>query len=270
MVAAAVAIALLVAACGDSVLSNSESIVVAASSSVESSSASTSAPSAETTTTPVETTTTSAETTTSLGPWDPKPLPPEIKTAAEDRFVQFLDALHSDDPTTAIEFWSGYPGFKDGEQEFALFLAEFDWLTIEGGLGFFVVPSFGFTVASPVVTVFSVGDTLSAASFVMSLPEDGTQFLIERLPQPWPEAGAELSVELGPNNTLKVLGVPIEGGARAFLGYDELEVTVNQESLTTTIQLPDDLPTDAVVTFTSATPEVPAAMAIALQDLIEG
>ncbi len=263
LAAAAVAVALLAAACGDSPLPRSETISIAASSAVTSSSAPT------TEVLSAETTTTLAQTATSFGPWDPKPLTPETKQAAEERFVQFLDALHSGDPESGIEFWSGYPGFEDEEQEFAAFLADFDWLTIEGGLGFFVVPSFGFTVASPVVTVFSVGDTLRAASFVMSLPEDGIPLLIDRLPQAWSQVGDDLPVEVGPDNTLIVEGVPTEGGARAFLGYDELEVVVDYDSSTTNIQLPDDLPADGVITFTSATPEVPAAMAIVVQTLLD-
>lgn len=183
--------------------------------------------------------------------------------AEVDRFVrEFLDAVWSADPA-ARDMWTGYPEpDATADEIFERFLEEYEWIRTSDDFGWSVMASAGF-LPQPVVTI--TNNEGEAGAFVLSLGFDGSPTVIQRLPSGGqadaftPATGATVA----PGGVITFDGVPIEGGARAYLNGTELaDVTVDHEALTTSMRLPDELPEMVILTFTAATPEVPTAVAV--------
>lgn len=112
----------------------------------------------------------------------------------------------------------------------------------------------------PVVTI--TDHEREACALVLSLGSQGV--VIQRLPtkdgddrfEPVP------SSLVAPEDVLTVAGVPVEGGARAYLYGTELQVQVDHETQSMSVMLPDRLPEVVILTLTTATSEIPAAVAV--------
>lgn len=177
-----------------------------------------------------------------------------------NRFMErFLDLVWRDDPT-ARTLWSGYPEHDAlADAAFDGFLEEFEWVKSSDDIGWWVDASAGFSTM-PVVTI--TDHEREACSLVLSLGSKGV--VIQRLPtkdgddrfEPAPFA------MVAPGEVLTVSGVPVEGGARAYLYGTELQVRVDHETQSMSVTLPDRLPEVVILTLTTATPEIPAAVAV--------
>lgn len=198
----------------------------------------------------------------------PPPLPDGLSeqdiAEANDFMTEFMNAYFSNDPI-ARDMWSGYP-YSDAEADavFEKFLIDFEWAKRTDDIGWSVVAAGGFGT-SPVVTVVDNNYGMAAA-FVLSPSSGDFPVQIQRLPEPAP-ASDRIDPPLGsvvkPGDVITFSGIPVEGGARAYIWINEIEnVTVDHETLTTSIVLPDDLPEIVVVTLSLATPELPGAMAL--------
>ncbi|MGB5756606.1 MAG: hypothetical protein WBM50_06800 [Acidimicrobiales bacterium] len=137
-------------------------------------------------------------------------------------------------------------------------ISDFGWLSTEPDLEYLVVPSWGWTVAAPVVVVSSPG---RAAAFLVGYDVAGNPSEIVRLPSPAPAPDPPEGTMVAAGDIITLPGVSVEGGARAFVDDIEIPAEVDHERLVTTAQLPDELPESFVLTVTRATPEFPAATA---------
>lgn len=188
----------------------------------------------------------------------------EVIAEATDLMSTFLDAIFSGDPA-ARDFWSGYPEpDAEADNTFEQFLVDFEWVRAADDIGFKVVPSAGFT-PSPVVVVTDYDENVAA--FVLSAGTSDQPALIQRLPQ----FGTDLVIPTAgsvvmPGDTVAILGIPVEGGARAYFDYlataEIEEVIVDHVSGTTSVVLPDELPEVIVLTFSLASPELPTAFTV--------
>lgn len=132
------------------------------------------------------------------------------------------------------------------------------WPSIE------VVASTGWTQASPIVVV-RIGEGAAARSyaFVVGWEEVGPM-RIQRLPVP----GDDLA-ELGPSQGSEVVGgrtivlpaAPVEGGVRVYVDGTEVGGSFDLDSRTVRITVPEGDPGPITVTVTTATPELPGAVA---------
>jgi len=156
------------------------------------------------------------------------------------------------------------------DREFDRFLAEFSWISDAADFRLVVVPSFAFTKALPVVTVIADGAQLRAASFVLSTPRDNEPLTIALFPSAripvYPTEGSIVD----PGDPVIFDVQPVEGSARAFLDAVELDVHIDYRLGTISVVLPDQLPTNVVITLSIATPELPEAIAAAYRTAGEG
>jgi hypothetical protein len=198
----------------------------------------------------------------------PEPVIPQLSDAevedANATIGAFLNYVFSNDEAGATGLLSGYPdGSEFRDDSYRAFLGEFSWIRTVDDIGWTVVPSAGFS-AYPVVTVATANDGGRAAAFVLSASSSDSPALIQRLPnivaqdRVTPAPGSLVN----PGDTITFGFIPVEGGARAFIDGTEIDVTVDHDSLTTSVVLPDELPGVVVLTITLATPELPAAHAV--------
>jgi hypothetical protein len=197
------------------------------------------------------------------------------REAATELVSLFLRRLRAGDTSGAADLWTGYPETMGTAPEAApaealAFMQQFRsdaaWLWSEPDPELFATPSAATVTAvpsvSPVVTVV-VDDPdggRRAAAFVLSNSSQGG-LKINRLPTDptslTPEPGG--SIESG--DTIVVGTTPVEGGARAFLNGEEVPSSLDLETHTILVTVPDDATGDLVLTVSEATPEFPGAVA---------
>lgn len=199
--------------------------------------------------------------------------------AGQGVVAEFLDRLRAGDLEAAAEKWTGYPEFGPdstpaeriphvedlaADPTFARIL-ESDTTTT------FVVPSTD--EGGQVVTVLDARQGENAPAAIAFLTgwsgeqgNAGTMW-IQRLPLDSPttdtvDLPAGSYVQRGQD--IVVPGVPSEGGARAFIGDQEVPVEVDYDNLVMTITIPDDADGDVAVTIVTPSPELPGVHAFAV------
>jgi len=206
----------------------------------------------------------------------PPSLAPGVGEAAEALIQDFLADLRRGDLEAAAGRWTGYPEVSPDDpvaNRIALIEAlvsnpEFASI-LDAEVEIFVNASWGWTRAAPVVTVFSRADEqhpASAAGFLVGFSDEQGepgQIWIHRLPTEESQPGdIESIVEPGGQVTLP--GVPVEGGARAYLNETEIPVVVDYSNFTTTITIPDTAEGTVAITLSTATPELSAIQTFVL------
>jgi len=198
--------------------------------------------------------------------------------AAESAVSAFLEDLRDGDLMAAAERWTGYPDVGP-DAPVAERIPSIEWLLadptfariLDDEAETFVTSSWGWTAAMPVVTLLAPrngGDPPVAVAFLMGGSEEqgepGTMW-IHRLPDLDDVADPEIAGSFAePGQTIVVPGVPVEGGARAYVDGREIAVDVDHVHLTMAIKLPDDVEGDVAITLSTAAPELPGARAFAL------
>jgi hypothetical protein len=184
--------------------------------------------------------------------------------------TSFIEALKHDQLDAAQRLAWGASPDSVMDREFDRFLGEFSWIPDITGFRFVVVPSFAFTEAMPVVTVIEDDTQPRAASFVLSTPRLAKPLTIALLPSKRITVHPPGGSTVHPGDTITFYARPVEGSARAFLDTNELDVHIDDNLGTISVLLPDDLPTNVVITLSVATPELPEAAAAAYRVAPEG
>lgn len=129
-----------------------------------------------------------------------------------------------------------------------------------------VTPSWSFTKPTPVVTVSTGFDTdggIVATAFLVDpdqpLGFDGGPIHRVQTVGDTPE----IDTTVAPGEQIVIPGVPVEGGARAFLGDAEVLLEIDHDALEMRVTYPQDT-TVRVLTISNATPELPTATAFVL------
>lgn len=199
--------------------------------------------------------------------------------AGQGVVAQFLDQMRDGDLEAAAENWTGYPELGPdstpadrlpyieellADPTFTRILESDSTLT-------FVVPSTG--EGGQVVTVLDARTDENPPAAIAFLTgwsdEQGSpgHMWIHRLPLQSP-TDAEVDLPAGayvqPGQDIVVPGVPLEGGARAFLNDQEVPVEVDYDNLDMTISIPDDVEGDIAVTIVTSSPELPGVRAFAV------
>lgn len=222
--------------------------------------------------TPDATTTTQAPSVSA-----PPSLAPGVSEAAEAVVRDFLTDLRNGDLESAAGRWTGYPDASgpntsvvDRVALIETLLSDPEFASIlEADFETFVNASWGWTYASPVVTVFARADEqrpAGAAGFLVGFSDgqgEPGQMWIQRLPTAINRWG-EIKSIVEPGGQVTLPGVPVEGGARAYLNETEIPVVVDHSNLTTSIAIPDTAEGTVAITLSTATPELSAAQAFVL------
>jgi len=130
----------------------------------------------------------------------------------------------------------------------------------------FVNASWGRTTATPVVTVFAGADQgrpAVAVGFLVGFSDEQGepgQMWIHRLPT----ADNQFQSTVDPGGEVTLSGVPVEGGARAYLNETEIAVVVDHSNFTTTIAIPNTAEGTVALTLSTATPELSAVQTFVL------
>lgn len=191
----------------------------------------------------------------------------------------FLDDLRAGDAEAAAARWTGYPDLGPDSSvaervpyvEALLANPTFARILVSDTTTTFVTPSTD--DAGQVVTVLdarSGEDPPAAIAFLTGWSAeqgDAGELWIHRLPL---QEAATDAPELpagsyaAPGQDIVVRGLPVEGGARAFVGEREIPVDVDHERFTMTVTIPADAEGDIAVTLVIASPELPAVRAFAV------
>ena len=193
---------------------------------------------------------------------------------AEQTVSAFVDDCRRGDLTAAAARWSGYPYVAPEESSDKLSLIQElvddpSFARILGGdVSIHVTPSWGSVSSAPVVTLV-VGregerPPVAIAFLVGAAPasagQDPREVLIQRLPEVGAaEADPPPGASVSPGLQIRVPGTPVEGGARAFVGDEEVAVVVDYEKWEMTFSIPEGAAGDIAVTLSVATPEVAGA-----------
>lgn len=193
--------------------------------------------------------------------------------------AEFLDDLRAGDVDAAAQRWTGYPevGPNSSVSERVKHIEDlmadptFARILVSDTTTTYVTPSTD--EASQVVTVLDArtGENPPAAIVFLTgwSAEQGSpgEMWIHRLPLQEPTTD-KVDVPAGsyvaPERKIVVPGVPVEGGARAFVNEQEIPVGVDYENLTMTITIPTDAEGDISVTVVTSSPELPGVRAFAV------
>ncbi len=190
--------------------------------------------------------------------------------------LEFLDDLRRGDLQAAADRWTGYPDMGPGAPvieriasiEALLSNPEFASI-LDADVEIFVNASWGWTAATPVVTVFAGADQgrpAVAVGFLVGFSnEQGEpgQMWIHRLPTA-DDQSDEIQSTVDAGGQITLPGVPVEGGARAYLNETEIPVVIDHSNFTTTIAIPDTGEGTVAITLSTATPELPAVQTFVL------
>lgn len=191
---------------------------------------------------------------------------------------KFIALVQTGEIEAAATLWSGYPqlGSDNTPADRATYvedlLANPTFARILGSdtTTTFVLPSTDEGIY--VVTVFDprTAETAPAAMAFLTgrnLEPDRPGTWIYRLPlDPPTTATVDLPADsyVQPGQDIVVPGVPLEGGARAFVDDEEVPVEVDYDNLRMTITIPDDVAGDVAVTVLTSSPELPGIRAFAV------
>ena len=109
------------------------------------------------------------------------------------------------------------------------------------------------------------GEVEHAIAFVVARDDDGdasTLPPILRLPGPKAEPTPSNGATVSPGDTIALPGLPVEGGATAYIDGAEVPVDVDYDAQETRVTVPELRRNDFVLTISLATPEEPAAQVI--------
>ena len=191
-----------------------------------------------------------------------RPAAPQPGTVddATDAVRELLDLVAAGRFDQATELWNGYPyRAEEAEERLSAMVDDRPWL-IEEWSATYVNPLDVSRRDGFAVTVVS-SEGADAATFVVGVEVVGDA-VVTRIPETLPAATPQPGSVVAPGDRLTMNDTPIEGGARAFLGLVEVPAEVIPPASTTSVRLPEDLPSGPVVlTLVLATPEVPAASA---------
>lgn len=202
-------------------------------------------------------------------------------TAGQGVVAQFLDHLRDGDGDVeaAAELWTGYPELGPDSTpadripyvEHLIADPTFARILDSEATTTFVTPSTD--DAGQVVTILDARDgdsTPAAIAFLTGWSGEqgspGTMW-IHRLPLDPPTTdtvGLPAGAYVEAGQDIVVPGVPLEGGARAFLDDREVPVEVDHQDLTMTIAIPEDVEGDVAVTVVTSSPELPGVRAFAV------
>lgn len=200
------------------------------------------------------------------------PFDPWQTNQAEGTVRSFLTSLTDGADAEAAGLLSDYAVVTGGDETSGeaveRFRTEHAWLLSPVVLQTTVTPSFSFGDPTPVVTVIgrsADGEVEHAIAFVVARDEDddvSTLPLIVRLPGPLADATPPSGSTVSPGETVALPGLPLEGGATAYIDGTEVPIDVDYEAQETTVTVPDLRGGDFVLTVSLATPEEPTAQVI--------
>jgi hypothetical protein len=192
--------------------------------------------------------------------------------AAETTVDQFLERLRNEDLEAAAALWTGYPALNPDDDAglvgaLETFKDEFGWLVDTSTFELEAVRASGETatgdahVVTAVVRTDAANRREAAAFVVAGTPGSprGTPAKIQRLPAQGQDVRPAPGGAIAPGQPLVLSGVPVEGGAVAYVNGDEVPATVDHGAMTTTVVVPPSAGGEAVVTLVLATPELPVA-----------
>ncbi len=196
---------------------------------------------------------------------------------AERTLRSFLAAIRDDTDAAAAGLLSDYAVVTsdagDGVAAVERFRTENEWALHPVAVQMTVTPSFSWGEPNPVVTVVErsrEGDVEHAMAFVVARDDDedaSTLPLIVRLPDPEPTiASPKVTTPNGavvsPGDSVFVAGLPVEGGATAYIDGAEVPVAVDDGAGGVRVTIPEVRRGDLVLTVSLATPEEPTARAV--------
>ncbi len=207
----------------------------------------------------------------------PPSLAPGVSEAAQAVVQNFLTDLRNGDLESAAGRWTGYPDAGGPDTSVVDRVALIETLLpdprfasiLDADIETFVNASWGWTDASPVVTVFAHANEQRpavAVGFLLGFSDEQGepgQMWIQRLPNPDGKPGDIESV-VEPGGHVIVPGVPVEGGARAYLNGTEIPVVIDHSNFTTTIDIPETAEGTVAITLSTATPELSAVQTFVL------
>lgn len=199
--------------------------------------------------------------------------------AGQTVVAQFLDDLRAGDTEAAAARWTGYPelGPDASASERVPFIADLVANRIINRILFSDATTTFVTSSTDefgqVVTVLDARDADNPPAAIAFLTgwsaEQGRpgEMWIQRLPlQPGTSEVLDLAPDsfVEPGQELVLPGVPVEGGARAFVNNSEIPVEVDHSNLTTTVTVPADAEGDVAITVVRSSPELPGVYAFAV------
>lgn len=207
-----------------------------------------------------------------IDPFKP-PIDEWQKSQADETVGSFLRLLTDGADSEAAALLSDYAVVTGGDETAVdaveRFRTENSWLLNYVVLGTTVTPSFSFSDPYPVVTMAgrSIDDEVEhAIAIVVARDVDddpSTLPLIVRLPAADPETSPPNGSTVARGDTVSLPGLPVEGGATAYIEGSKVPIQIDYEAQETTVVIPDVLPGDyLVLTVSLATPEEPTARAV--------
>lgn len=210
---------------------------------------------------PASSTTTSAGSTVAVEP----PTEQEVKEAG-DVVNGFLAELRNGNVDAAALYLDSYAALDYEEDVKALAEAarsSLGWLVSADDRKVFVTTAAGFTPPLIVtMTVYSAVEKPGRAQAFVVGKSDGDKMKILRMDLTEPPVTPLQGMLMKPGDRIVLDGLPVEGGALAYVDDVEIAVDTNHEKKQISIEVPDIRNGEIVVTFSLATPEVPTAYAV--------
>ena len=211
---------------------------------------------------PASSTTTSAGSTVAVEP----PTEQEVKEA-RDVVNGFLSKLRDGDLDAAALYLDSYAALNYKEDVKALAEAarsSLGWLVSADDRKVFVTTAAGFT--PPLVVTMTVPSAVEkpkrAQAFVVGQKLDGDKMKILRMDLTEPPITPLPGALIKPGDRVVLDGLPVEGGALAYVDDVEIAVDIDHEKVQTSVKVPGVNKSEIVITFSLATPEVPVAYAV--------
>ena len=184
----------------------------------------------------------------------------------------FLDDLRGRDYEAAARRWTGYPELPPDASSASKkrfleeLLSDADIMRLlESSPRTFETAST--SEGMPVVTVSAPGETgkpPAAVAFLTGFSReraDSKTFMILRLPASDRTGRSPSSSAVEEGDQIEFPGVPVEGGARAYVDGAEVPVGVDHVSTVLRVNLPAGVRGDVVITLSMASPELPTVYA---------
>ncbi|MGH9210892.1 MAG: hypothetical protein ACRD2C_09440 [Acidimicrobiales bacterium] len=190
--------------------------------------------------------------------------PPETTQQPEPRpasaiVEEFIGHLRSGNIDDAAALWTGYPELSTDPTSRAAavgsLITDHDWLAQPQSYDLLEAPAAdGVNSVVTVVSDMQPSQQRLAVAFVVGEAQ------IQRLPQRTTSTVSPLpGSAVSPGDLVVLSGVPTEGGAVGYVNGTAVPLEVDHDNLTSSIHISSSVGSEAVVTFSSATPELPTA-----------